>query len=58
VDMPHQIAVKNTGAGGTWFWSVNSTLVNCQNQMHTFDVRLWDTRTGATLGTSVVSAFL
>lgn len=58
VSMPHVIAPRNTGAGATWFWAVNSTLVNCQGQMHTFDVRLWDTKTGQTLGTSTVSAFL
>ena len=58
VNMPHVIASRNTGAGATWFWAANSTLVNCRGQTHTFDVRLWDTKTGQTLGTSTVSAFL
>jgi hypothetical protein len=58
VDMPHFIAPKNTDPGLSMIWLVNSTLVNCQNQTHTFDVRLWDTKTGQTLATSTVSAFL
>jgi hypothetical protein len=58
VDMPHFIAPKYTDPGMSVLWQVNSTLVNCQNQLHTFNVRLWDTRTGETLGTSTVSAFL
>jgi hypothetical protein len=58
VDMPHFIAPKYTDPGMSTFWQVNSTLVRCMNQLHTFDVRLWDTRTGETLATSTVSAFL
>ena len=58
VDMPHYIAAKNTDPGLSAFWQVNSTLVRCMNQTHTFDVRLWDTKTGQTLATTTVSAFL
>jgi hypothetical protein len=58
VDMPHFIAAKNTDPGVTTPWAVNSTLVRCQNQTHTFDVRLWDTKTGRTLDTTTLSAFL
>jgi hypothetical protein len=58
VNMPHFIAPKNTAPGATTNWVVNSTLVRCINQVHTFDVRLWDTKTGETLATTTVSAFL
>jgi hypothetical protein len=58
VDMPHFIAAKNTDPGLTTYWSVNSTLVNCQGRTHTFNVRLWDTKTGQTLATGTASAFL
>jgi transcription elongation factor Elf1 len=56
VNMPHFIAARNTAPDATTSWAVNSTLVRCINQVHTFDVRLWDTKTGETLATTTVSA--
>jgi hypothetical protein len=58
VDVPHFIAAKNTDPGASVTWAANSTLVPCQNKTHTFNLRLWDTKTGQTLATSTVSAFL
>jgi hypothetical protein len=58
VDVPHFIAPKNTDPGMTITWQANSTLVPCQGKLHTFNLRLWDTRTGQTLDTATASAFL
>jgi hypothetical protein len=58
VDLPHFVAAKNTSPGVTQYWAATSTLVNCQNQMHTFTLILWDTRTGQQLDTQTASVFL
>lgn len=58
VVLPHFVAAKNTSPGVSQFWSATSTLVNCQNQMHTFTLTLWDTRTGQQLDTQTASVFL
>ena len=58
IDLPHFIAPKNTDPGVTITWQANSTLVPCQGKLHTFSLRLWDTRTGQTLDTGTASAFL
>jgi hypothetical protein len=58
VDVPHFIAAKNTSPAATVYWSANSTLVNCQNRTHTFNLYLIDTKTGQTVDTKTVSAFL
>lgn len=58
VNVPHFIAAKNTDPLGVTFWNAGSTLVNCMNTTHTFDVILRDTKTNSVLATSTVSAFL
>ena len=58
VNVPHFIAARNSAPAESITWSANSTLVNCMNTTHTFDLRLWDTKTGQTLATTTVSAFL
>lgn len=58
VDVPHFIAAKNTSPGASVSWAANSTLVNCMNTTHTFDLTLYDTKTGQALATTTVSAFL
>lgn len=58
VDVPHFIAPKYTDPGLSTYWSANSTLVPCQNQWHTFDLTLRDTRTNTVLATTRVSAYL
>jgi len=58
VNVPHFIAQKNTGPGDTIAWQANSTLIYCPNTLHTFDVRLYDTKTGQLLTTTTASAFL
>ena len=58
VVLPHFVAAKNTSPGVTEYWSATSTLVNCQGQMHTFTLILWDTRTGQQLETTTASVFL
>ena len=58
VVLPHFVAAKNTSPGITEYWSATSTLVNCQGQLHTFTLILWDTRTGQQLDTQTASVFL
>lgn len=58
VVLPHFVAAKNTSPGVTEYWSATSTLVNCQGQLHTFTLILWDTRTGQQLDTTTASVFL
>jgi hypothetical protein len=58
VVLPHFVAAKNTSPGVTEYWSATSTLVNCQGQLHTFTLILWDTRTGQQLDTTSASVFL
>ena len=58
VSVPHFIAARNTDPGMVTFWNSNSTLVNCLNTTHTFDVTLRDTKTNTVLATTTVSAFL
>ena len=58
VNVPHFVAAKNTSPGLSQFWSANSTLVNCMKTTHTFVLTLIDTKTGQTLDTKTVSAFL
>jgi hypothetical protein len=58
VDMPHYIAPRYTDPGASVTWQANSTLVNCQGQLHTFVLTLWDTKTGQVLATTTASAFL
>ncbi|HKN67906.1 MAG TPA: hypothetical protein VJW73_16595 [Gemmatimonadaceae bacterium] len=58
VVLPHFVAAKNTSPGVTQYWSATSTLVNCQGQLHTFTLILWDTRTGQQLDTTTASVFL
>jgi hypothetical protein len=58
VVLPHFVAAKNTSPGITEYWSATSTLVNCQGQLHTFTLILWDTRTGQQLDTMTASVFL
>lgn len=58
VYVPRYIAARNTAAGGTLPWSAGSTLVPCQNRMHTFTVTLKDSGTGTVLATSEAQFFL
>jgi hypothetical protein len=56
--MPHFVAAKNTAPNGVLVWQVNSTLVNCQGTMHTFNLTPIDTRTGQVLATALQSVFM
>jgi hypothetical protein len=58
VVLPHFVAAKNTSPNLTEYWAATSTLVNCQSQLHTFTLILWDTRTGQQLDTMTASVFL
>ena len=58
VDVPHFIAPRNTDPGVSTTWQANSTLVPCQGVMHSFELTLWDTKTGQKLATTTASAFL
>jgi len=58
VNMPHFVAAKNTAPNGVLIWQVNSTLVNCQGTMHTFNLTLIDPRTGQVLATAQQSVFM
>ncbi len=58
VNVPHFLAAKNTAPGETVNWNANSTLVNCLRTTHTFTLTLVDTKTGQSLATTTVSAFL
>lgn len=58
VSVPHFIAPKITDPGMVTFWNAASTLINCRNTTHTFDITLRDTKTNTVLATTTVSAFL
>lgn len=58
VDMPHYIAPRYTDPGALVTWQVNSTLVNCQGELHTFVLKLWDSKTGQVVATTTASAYL
>ena len=58
ISFPHYIAAKYTDPGLSNFYSVNSTLVNCRNVVHSFTVTLRDTKTNTVLATTTASAYL
>ena len=57
VNVPHSLAARPTSAGASTVWRANSTLVRCQNTMHTFTLTLRDTQTNTDLATSTTSFF-
>ena len=57
VNVPHSIAARPTSAGASTLWRANSTLVNCQNTLHTFTLTLRDTQTNTDLATTTASVF-
>ena len=58
VNVPHFVALRNTDPGMVTYWNANSTLVNCRNTTHTFNVTLRDMQTNTVLATTTVSAYL
>lgn len=58
VSVPHFIAQRNIGAGGTLPWAATSLPVNCLRTLHTFTVTLKDSQTGTVFATSTAQIFL
>lgn len=57
VNVPHSLAARATSAGAATPWRANSTLVNCQNTLHTFTLTLRDTQTNQDLATTTTTSF-